>query len=137
LPRIEPDRFETHLFTIELSSRIERIAIELVTPSRGGRQATAGAIAGPVANFYVRTLHFEDLACCGCTRQDPRAFGDLAGYIERGEIRPLVFRVCPLCEIVAAQQTLLDKNLLGSWRWIFPGKSRFRQSITAIRHREN
>ena len=79
----------------------------------GGKYATAGAIAGPIVEFDVRTLYLKDLTFYGCTSQDPQVFGSLVGYIERGEIEPLLSKVYPLSEIVAAQQDFLAKKFTG------------------------
>ena len=79
----------------------------------GGRYVTAGAIAGPIVEFDVRTLYLKDLTFFGCTFQDPEVFGNLVGYIERGEIEPLLSKVYPLADIVAAQQDFLDKKFTG------------------------
>ena len=57
---------------------------------RGGRYATAGAIAGPIVELDVRTLYLKDLVLIGCTFQDREVFQNLIGYIERNEIKPLV-----------------------------------------------
>ena len=80
---------------------------------RGGRYATAGAIAGPLVELDVRTLYLKDLTLIGCTFQEDKVFENLVGYIERGEIRPVVARTYPLREIARAQQDFLDKNFTG------------------------
>lgn len=80
---------------------------------RGGRYATAGAIAGPIVNMDVRTLYLKDLTYIGCTAQDPRVFENLVDYIERGEIKPVVAKTYPLAEIVQAQQDFLSKRYVG------------------------
>ena len=80
---------------------------------RGGRAATVGAIAGPIVQLDLRTLYLKDLTLRGCTVLDRGVFANLVGYIERGEIRPLVSAVYPLSQIVAAQQQFLTKQLLG------------------------
>jgi len=80
---------------------------------RGGRYATAGAIAGPLVELDVRTLYLKDLTLIGCTFQDDVVFDNLVGYIERGEIRPLVARTFPLANIAEAQQAFLDKQFTG------------------------
>ncbi len=80
---------------------------------RGGRYATAGAIAGPLVELDVRTLYLKDLTLIGCTFQEDNVFENLVGYIERGEIRPVVARTYPLSEIARAQQDFLDKNFTG------------------------
>ena len=80
---------------------------------RGGRYVTAGAIAGPLVELDVRTLYLKDLTLIGCTFQEDTVFENLVGYIERGEIRPLVAKTFPLAEIAAAQQVFLDKKFTG------------------------
>lgn len=80
---------------------------------RGGRYATAGAIAGPIVELDLRTLYLKDLRLIGCTVLEPEVFRDLVGYIERGEIRPLVASVHPLSAIVEAQQEFLAKQHTG------------------------
>ena len=80
---------------------------------RGGRYVTSGAIAGPIVELDVRTLYLKDLALLGATYQKPTVFQDLIGYIERGELRPLVHAVHPLSRIVEAQEEFLAKNFVG------------------------
>ena len=80
---------------------------------RGGRYVTAGAIAGPLVELDVRTLYLKDLTLIGCTFQDDVVFENLVGYIERGEIRPLVANTFALQDIALAQQTFLDKQFTG------------------------
>jgi len=80
---------------------------------RGGRYVTAGAIAGPLVELDVRTLYLKDLTLIGCTFQEDVVFENLVGYIERGEIRPLVAKTFPLAEIAEAQQVFLDKKFTG------------------------
>ncbi len=80
---------------------------------RGGRYATAGAIGGPLVELDVRTLYLKDLSLIGCTFQDDIVFENLVGYIERGEIRPLVSQSFPLCAIAEAQEVFLAKRFTG------------------------
>ena len=80
---------------------------------RGGRYATAGAIAGPLVELDVRTLYLKDLTLFGCTFQEDAVFEHLVSYIERGEIRPLVARTFPLNEIGRAQEQFLAKGFVG------------------------
>jgi NADPH:quinone reductase-like Zn-dependent oxidoreductase len=80
---------------------------------RGGRYAVAGAIAGPVVSLDLRTLYLKDLRLLGCTVLDPEVFAHLVGYIERGEIKPVVASVHPLRAIVAAQEEFLTKRHTG------------------------
>ena len=57
---------------------------------RGGRYTCAGAIAGPIVEFDLRTFYLNDHTYTGATIVPPGMFGDLVGYIERGEIKPLL-----------------------------------------------
>ncbi|MCH8106334.1 MAG: alcohol dehydrogenase family protein [Proteobacteria bacterium] len=80
---------------------------------RGGRYVTAGAIAGPIVELDVRTLYLKDLSFFGCTYQREEIFENLIGYIERGEIRPLVSKSYALEDIVLAQQDFIAKKHIG------------------------
>ncbi|MEH6454959.1 MAG: alcohol dehydrogenase family protein [Cocleimonas sp.] len=80
---------------------------------RGGRYATAGAIAGPIVELDVRTLYLKDLTLIGCTFQEEVVFRNLITYIEGGEIKPLVSKTYPLSEIAQAQTDFLDKKFTG------------------------
>lgn len=80
---------------------------------RRGRYAVSGAIAGPLVELDLRDLYLKDLTFLGCTAQDARVFPDLIGYLERGEIRPIVSRRYPLRDIVAAQEDFLSKRHVG------------------------
>ena len=88
---------------------------------RGGRYATAGAIAGPLVKLDVRTLYLKDLTLLGCTVQEDAVFENLVSYIERGEIRPLVAKTFPLPEIRRAQEEFLAKTFVGKLVLIPPG----------------
>jgi len=79
----------------------------------GGRYITAGAIAGPIVELDVRDLYLKDLTLKGSTHQDPEVFRNLIGYIERGEISPLIAATYPLEEIGAAQTAFLEKGFVG------------------------
>lgn len=80
---------------------------------RGGRYATAGAIAGPISEIDIRTLYLKDLTLFGCTFQEDEVFENLIGYIERGEIRPVVAKSYPLSQITKAQEDFLRKEHTG------------------------
>ncbi len=79
----------------------------------GGRYVTSGAIGGPIVDLDVRTLYLKDLALLGGTYQPPEVFENLVGYIERGEVRPVVSATWPLDQIVEAQQAFLNKTFTG------------------------
>ncbi len=80
---------------------------------RGGRYATAGAIAGPIARIDVRTLYLKDLTLMGCTFQEDEVFTNLISYIEAGEIRPVVAKTYPLHDIAQAQEDFIAKKHTG------------------------
>ena len=88
---------------------------------RGGRYAVAGAIGGPIAEIDLRTLYLRDLSLFGCTFQEDEVFENLIGYVERGEIRPVVSRTYPLGEIAQAQEAFLTKGHTGKLVLIPPG----------------
>ena len=80
---------------------------------RGGRYATAGAIAGPITTLDVRTLYLKDLSLFGSTFQADEVFPNLISYIERGEIRPVLAATYPLSQIARAQEDFLAKKHTG------------------------
>lgn len=80
---------------------------------RGGRYVTSGAVAGPIVELDVRTLYLKDLTLLGATYQPPDVVADLVGYIERGEVRPLVHATYPLSDIARAQADFLTKEHVG------------------------
>ena len=82
--------------------------------ARGGRYACAGAIAGPVVRFDLRGFYLRDLTLVGATVVPPGTFADLAGYIERGEVRPMLAATYPLHDLAAAQEAFLAKRHVGS-----------------------
>lgn len=80
---------------------------------RGGRYATAGAIAGPIVELDVRTLYLKDLSFFGSTFQGAGVFEKIIGYIERKEIQSVVSKSYPLKDIAQAQQDFLEKKHTG------------------------
>ncbi len=78
-----------------------------------GRYAVSGAIAGPIVQMDLRRLYLKDLTLFGCTSQDGHIFPNLVGYIERGEIKPIVAKQYPLRDIAAAQEEFLAKKHVG------------------------
>jgi len=80
---------------------------------RGGRYATAGAIAGPLVTLDLRTLYLKDLQLLGCTWQDDAVFEQLLGYVERGELVPLLARTYDLRDMAQAQAEFVAKRFVG------------------------
>ncbi|MCB2137349.1 MAG: alcohol dehydrogenase family protein [Rhodobacteraceae bacterium] len=81
---------------------------------RGGRYTCSGAIAGPIVELDLRTFYLRDLTFTGSTVIPPHVFRDVVGYIERGEIRPVLAATYPLKELRAAQQAFIDKKHTGN-----------------------
>ncbi len=82
--------------------------------ARGGRYACSGAIAGPMVGFDLRTFYLNDLTFHGCTITGLEVFPNLVGYIERGEIKPLLAKTYPLAQLREAQQAFIDKQHVGN-----------------------
>ena len=82
--------------------------------AHGGRYTCAGAIAGPMVEFDLRTFYLNDLTFTGTTVEPPEVIKTLLGYIERGEINPLLARSYPLSRFHEAQQTFIDKHHVGN-----------------------
>lgn len=87
---------------------------------RGGRYVSSGAIAGPMVSLDMRDMYLKDIVLIGCTAWDEPVFPDVISYIERGEIRPLVAKVFPLGEIVAAQKEFMEKTHIGNFVLVPP-----------------
>lgn len=87
---------------------------------RGGRYVSSGAIAGPVVALDLRDMYLKDIRLIGCTAWDAAVFPDLVGYIERGEIRPLLAATYPLARIAEAQAAFQEKRHIGKIALIPP-----------------
>ncbi len=81
---------------------------------RGGRYSCSGAIAGPIVEFDLRTFYLHDLTFTGATVLPLHIFPDLVGYIESGEIKPILAQAFPLEKLHEAQQTFIDKQHMGN-----------------------
>ncbi|MEO1494505.1 MAG: alcohol dehydrogenase family protein [Pseudomonadota bacterium] len=88
-------------------SLIDRLA-------RGGHYTCSGAIAGPIVELDLRTFYLNDLTFHGSTVLTPEIFPALVGYIERGEIKPLLAATYPLEDFHAGQQAFIDKRHVGN-----------------------
>ncbi|MEM6971750.1 MAG: alcohol dehydrogenase family protein [Pseudomonadota bacterium] len=81
---------------------------------RGGRYTVSGAIAGPMVSLDLRTLYLRDLTFAGATTVPPGIFAHLVGYIERGEVTPLLAASYPLEKLVEAQTAFIEKRHTGN-----------------------
>ena len=82
--------------------------------ARGGRYTCSGAIAGPMVGLDLRSLYLRDLTFTGSTVVPGHVFRDVVGYIERGEIEPVLAAAYPLSELRGAQQAFIDKRHIGN-----------------------
>ena len=82
--------------------------------ARGGRYTCAGAIAGPIVEFDMRTFYLKDLTFTGATVVPPGTFADLVGYIERGEVKPVLAETYPLEKFHDAQRAFIKKQHIGN-----------------------
>ncbi|MEO1725317.1 MAG: alcohol dehydrogenase family protein [Pseudomonadota bacterium] len=80
---------------------------------RGGRYACSGAIAGPIVEFDLRTFYLRDLQMRGATIVPDGTFARLVGYIERGEIKPVLAATYPLFALRDAQRAFIEKGYVG------------------------
>ena len=92
--------------------------IEALRPR--GRYGVSGAIAGPMVSLDLRKLYLKDLTFFGCTAQDEGVFQNLIGYIERGEIKPLIARTYAVSDMVQAQKDFVAKSHIGKLVLIVP-----------------
>lgn len=87
---------------------------------RGGRYAVSGAIGGPLVELDLRTLYLNDLTLLGCTSWADGVFESLVGYLERGEIVPVVAATFPLERIADAQAAFEAKRHVGKIVLVVP-----------------
>lgn len=86
--------------------------IDVLRP--GGRYTCAGAIAGPMVEFDLRTFYLNDLTFTGATVIPQGLFARLVGYIERGEVSPVLAATYPLRDLASAQKAFLAKQHVGN-----------------------
>jgi NADPH:quinone reductase-like Zn-dependent oxidoreductase len=80
---------------------------------RGGRYATAGAIAGPIQSIDLRDLIYKDLEMFGITCPTPETFKRVVDHVAAGRLRPLVEKVYGLDELRQAQMELVERRHVG------------------------
>ena len=81
--------------------------------SRGGRYASAGAIAGPVQPMDLRDLIYKDLEMYGITCPAPETFSRVVQLAEAGQIRPLIEKTFRLEDLREAQGELVKRRHVG------------------------
>ena len=72
-------------------------------------------VAGRIVELDLRTLYLKDLEMHGATVMQVGIFEKLVGYIEHGEIRPLLAKKFPISRIKKAQEEFLNKKHLGNF----------------------
>ncbi len=85
--------------------------INLLRPE--GRYATAGAFAGGIVEFDLRTVYLKHLEIHGSSQGSRQAFNRLHGYIESGKIKPNLYATYPLSEFHRAQTDFMNKDYVG------------------------
>lgn len=78
-----------------------------------GRYAVSGAVAGAHVDLDLRDLYLKDLTLMGSTFTDRSVFADLLGYVERGELEPVVAATYPLDALIEAQEDFLRHEHVG------------------------
>ncbi|MDA0704993.1 MAG: zinc-binding dehydrogenase [Proteobacteria bacterium] len=81
---------------------------------KGGCYVSAGAIAGPVVPFDLRTMYLNYLRLVGVSIGYARHFDAVMGHIEAGRVKPLLAASYPLSEIRAAQEKFMSKDFFGN-----------------------
>lgn len=80
---------------------------------RGGRYATAGAIAGPLETIDLRDLIYKDLEMHGVTCPAASTFARVVGLVSDGQVKPLLDGVFPLERLGDAQAALVKREHVG------------------------
>ncbi|MBA8910543.1 alcohol dehydrogenase family protein [Aminobacter ciceronei] len=80
---------------------------------RAGRYVSAGAIAGPSPEIDLRDLIYKDLQMWGVGNPQRSTFASLVGYIERGEIKPVVAKTFLLKALGEAHTEFVSKSHVG------------------------
>ena len=76
---------------------------------------TCTSARGPLVELDLRILYLKDLELLGATVMPYGIFEDLVGYIERGEIEPLLAKIFPLEDLREAQTAFLEKRHVGNF----------------------
>jgi NADPH:quinone reductase-like Zn-dependent oxidoreductase len=79
-----------------------------------GRYVTAGAIAGPLVEFDLRTVYLNQLTLVGSTLGTREDFRRLIAFVNAGTVSPPVAATYRLEELPRAQEHFLHKNFVGN-----------------------
>ena len=86
----------------------------LATLGNNGRYVTAGAMAGPVVAFDLRTMYLKKLTLLGVSIGYRHHFEAVLAHIASGRIRPLLARTFSLSDFKAAQTLFMSKDFFGN-----------------------
>ncbi len=81
---------------------------------QGGRYSSSGCIAGPMVDFDLRKLIYRDLQLTGATVVPAGTFERLLGYIESGQLKPVLAETWPLKDLAKAQESFMKKRHVGN-----------------------
>ena len=115
----------------------DRFAPLLETIKRGGHYTTSGAIGGPIVPLDLRTLYLRDLTMHRAAVLPSEVFTNMVGYIERGEIRPIVADTFPLERLAEAQTAFMAKQHILPVAAPTPVKARPRRRGVGARDRRD
>ncbi len=82
---------------------------------RGGRYATAGALAGPIQPLDLRDLIYKDLEMYGITCPTSETFSRVIGHVTAGRLRPLLEKCFGLRELREAQAEFVKRTHVGKF----------------------
>lgn len=89
------------------------LPLSMKAAARGGRIVIVGNTSGPVAEIDVRYIFGKQLALIGSTMGSRQDFRDVLQLIWRGALLPVIDRVLPLSEGVAAYRALEHGEMFG------------------------
>jgi NADPH:quinone reductase-like Zn-dependent oxidoreductase len=81
--------------------------------ARGGRIVVCGATEGHEPKLNLRHLFWRQLSVLGSTMASKARLFKLMGLFASGRLRPVVDRVLPLAEVVAAHKLLESRTVFG------------------------
>ena len=80
---------------------------------RGGRLVTCGATSGPKVETELRYLYSKQLSILGSYMGSLVELKEVLGWVERGQIRPVVDEIFPLKEAAEAHRRMEDRKNFG------------------------
>ncbi|MFQ6615548.1 MAG: zinc-binding dehydrogenase [Fidelibacterota bacterium] len=81
--------------------------------ARGGRIVTCGATTGAEVAVNLRHLYWKQQSLLGSTMGDARAFREVARWLEKGKVSPVLDRVFPMTDVPQAHRYVEERHHLG------------------------